>query len=178
MAEAGEAVKKAKRNRAVWFGLVAWLVATSVQAAEDEGPADVEATTNSTVITSKHLDFDYTNRTAVFEGDVVVTDPRVKILADTITAVFNTNNAPETVTAVGNVRIEQTDRRATSSRAVYSVKSGLLVLTGKPKVIRGADVMTGSRIIFSRDDDKVKCDNAILKITPGQSGGLDEFIKK
>ncbi len=135
--------------------------------------------TNTTVITSRHLDFDYPKRVAVFDGDVVVSDARVTIKADSITAVFSTNNQPETITAVGNVRIEQETRLALSSRATYSVKSGLLVLTGKPRVMRGTDVLTGSRIIFSRDDDKVTCEDATLRLVPGQGGpGLDAIMKR
>jgi lipopolysaccharide transport protein LptA len=135
--------------------------------------------TNTTVITSRHLDFDYPKRTAVFDGDVVVTDPRVTIKADSITALFSTNNQPETITAVGNVRIEQEGRLALSTRATYSVKSGLLVLTGRPRVMRGTDVLTGSRIIFSRDDDKVTCEDATLRLMPEQGGaGLDSMLKR
>jgi lipopolysaccharide export system protein LptA len=140
--------------------------------------AEDEAGTNSTVITSRQLDFDYPKRTAVFKGEVVVVDPRVRIEADTITAVFSTNNQPETITAEGNVRIEQTGRVATSARAVYSVNSGLLVMTGKPRVTRGADLLEGSRIVFNRDDDKVQCDDAKLTILPGTSTGLSDMIKK
>lgn len=130
-----------------------------------------------TVITSRRLDFDYPRKTAVFEGDVVVTDERVVIKADQMTAVFSAGNQPEMITAVGNVRIEQEDRVATCDRATYSVKSGLLVLTGRPVVKRGAEIMSGSRIIFSRDDDKVKCEDAVLRIAPGQ-GGFDGLLKR
>ena len=136
--------------------------------------------TNMTVITSRHLDFDYPKRTAVFDGDVVVTDPRVTIKADSMTSLFTTNNQPESITAVGNVRIEQENRLALCNRATYSVKSGLLVLTGKPRVARGTDVLSGSRIIFSRDDDKVICDDAKLTVLAGKGGSqsLDAMLKR
>lgn len=136
--------------------------------------------TNMTVITSRHLDFDYPKRVAVFDGDVVVTDPRVTIKSDSMTSVFTTNNQPETITAVGNVRIEQENRLALCNRATYSVKSGLLVLTGKPRVTRGTDVLSGSRIIFSRDDDKVTCEDAKLTVLPGKGGSqsLDALLKR
>lgn len=134
--------------------------------------------TNSTVIVSKRLDFDYSKRTAVFDGEVVVTDPHVRILADQITALFNTNNQPDMITAVGNVRIEQENRNAVCDRAVYSLRSGLLVLTGKPKVLQAGNILSGSRIIFSRNDDKVKCEDSTLRMVPGQGGGgLDELMK-
>lgn len=141
-------------------------------------PAEDAAGTNTTVITSRHLDFDYPKRTAVFDGDVVVTDPRVTIKADSITAMFGVDNHPETITAVGNVRIEQEGRLALSTRATYSIKSGLLVLTGQPRLIRGTDVLLGSRIIFSRDDDKVTCEDATLRLMPGQGGADFEKLMK
>ncbi len=133
------------------------------------------AETNKTVITAKTLDFDYQKRTAVFQGDVVVVDPAVRITADTMTVVFDENNAPETITAIGRVRIEQPDRIATCSRAAYSVRSGLMVLTGKPMVRRGSDVLTGTRIIFSRDDNRVSCEGATLRILPSGGGLTDVF---
>jgi lipopolysaccharide transport protein LptA len=140
-------------------------------------PAIPSAGTNETVITSRRLDFDYPRRTAVFDGDVVVTDVRVTIRSDQMTALFSTNNQPDMITAVGNVLIEQQDRQATCERATYSVRSGLLVLTGKPIVKRGTEVMSGTRIIFSRDDDKVKCEDAVLRIAPGQ-GRIEDFMKR
>jgi lipopolysaccharide transport protein LptA len=161
-----------------WTALVAALVAPAAGAGTGQDSAmEFGGGTNTTVITSKHLDFDYSRHTAVFDGNVVVADPRVKIMADQITAVFSTNNQPEIITAAGNVRIEQEARQALCERAVYSLRSGLLVLTGKPKVVQPGGVMSGSRIIFSRDDDRVKCEDSSLTIVPGQGSGFDDFIK-
>ena len=162
------------RRRAVALlagaGMAGWV---SVAAA---GTGGAVAETNSTVITSQHLDYDYPKRIAVFSGEVVVEDPKVKIMADSITATFATNNQPESITATGNVRIEQTNRVAVCSQACYSVRSGLLVLTGKPVVSRGNDVLTGSRITFNRDTDKMECIDAKMIVTPG-AGGLDGLMR-
>jgi lipopolysaccharide transport protein LptA len=152
-------------------------LAVGAGAIAQENAVEMGEGTNSTLIVSRRLDFDYSKHMAVFDGDVVVTDPRVKISADQITALFSTNNQPEMITAVGNVRIEQENRQALCERAVYSLRSGLLVLTGKPKVVQEGNVLTGSRIIFSRDDDKVKCEDSTLRIVPGQGGGIDELLK-
>lgn len=157
-------------------GLGLMLGAASVRAGE---PATDSVETNMTVITSRHLDFDYPKRVAVLDGDVLVVDPRVTIKSDSMTILFATNNQPETITAVGNVKIDQESRMAVCTRATYSVKSGLLVLTGKPRVTRGTDVLSGSRIIFSRDDDKIQCEDAKLTVMPGTSGpGLDSLLKR
>lgn len=163
--------------QSVLMGTVALIGMMGGELAAAEATLDSGDGTNSTVIVSKRLDFDYSKHTAVFDGDVVVTDPRVRILADQLTALFNTNNQPDMITAVGNVRIEQENRTAVSDRAVYSIRSGLLVLTGKPKVYQAGNVLSGSRIIFSRDDDKVKCEDSTLRIVPGQGGGTDDLMK-
>ena len=142
---------------------------------EEEPVTDPVQATNQTVITSKRMSYDYPKRMAVFEDEVVVEDPQVHITADTITATFDTNNAPEMVTAVGHVRIVQKDRVATGGRAGYSVRTGLLVLTVKPRIWRGNDVLEGSRILFNRDDDKVTCENPRLWIVSG-SGGFGQML--
>lgn len=163
--------------RRTWSVLLAGLLlAVGRGAAAQEASVALGDGTNATVITSRRLDFDYARHTAVFDGDVVVTDPRVKIVADQITALFSTNNQPEMITAVGSVHIEQENRQAQCERAVYSLRSGLLVLTGKPKVVQEGSILSGSRIIFSRDDDKVKCEDPILTISPGR-GSVDDLLK-
>jgi lipopolysaccharide transport protein LptA len=138
---------------------------------------DIQPGTNATVITARRLEFDYPKRVAVFERDVVVTDPAVRITADSLTVAFATNNQPETLTAAGNVRIEQMDRTGVCARAVYSVSSGLLVLTGKPRFVRGSDVLKGSRIIFRRDEERVTCEDADLTIVPG-TNGIAPYLEK
>ena len=161
-------------GKIIIFGLGLCVMACARTGLAADAAASEAVETNMTVITARHLDFDYPKRTAVFDGDVVVTDPRVTIKADSMTSLFTTNNQPETITAVGNVRIEQQDNRAS-----YSVKSGLLVLTGKPRVVRGTDVLSGSRIIFSRDDDKITCEDGKLTVLPGKGGqSLDALIKR
>ena len=159
-----------------WTGLVGvgLLLAVGAAAQEPAGAAD----TNATVIRARRLEFDYARRTAVFEGDVVVTDPQVRIESDTLTVVFSAENEPETLTAAGNVRIQQTERRATCERAVYTVRSGLLVLTGEPRMMRGNESIAGTRIVFRRDEDKLTVDNARVQLVPGQrSGGWQDVVK-
>lgn len=165
-----------RKRRMVAASLLGGIAAATWCCGGGATTADGDSATNSTVITARHLDYDYPKRTAVFEGDVVVVDPRVKIIGDTITAVFMTNNQPESVTAVGNVRIEQTNRVAVCNHAFYSVKSGLLVLPGKPIVSRGTDVLSGTRITFNRDTDKMECTDAKLIVAPG-AAGLNDFMK-
>jgi len=133
--------------------------------------------TNETHVMAKRADYDVSRNILVLDGDVVVKDPRVTITAEQITLLMNTNREPEMVTAVGHVVIEQelnpSDpvsstkglpvkgfRRAICGRAVYGVSSGVTVLTDKPVITQEGMTLNGSRIIYSRDQDKVHIDNS------------------
>ena len=148
--------------------------------------------TSETHVNAKRADYDISKNVLVLDGDVVVRDPRVTIKADQITMLMNTNREPEMVTAVGNVDIEQDlspavamvaaekkapavkgFRRATCGRAVYSVRSGITVLTDKPVITQEGMTLRGSRIIYSRDEDKVHIDNSSGSFLPGE--GKSDF---
>lgn len=139
---------------------------------------------SETHVSSKRADYDISRNVLVLDGDVVVSDPRVTIKADQITMLMSTNREPEMITAVGSVDIEQdlspavaTEkkgpaikgfRRATCGRAVYSVRSGITVLTDKPVITQEGMSLRGSRIIYSRDEDKVHIDNSSGTFIPGE----------
>jgi lipopolysaccharide export system protein LptA len=122
--------------------------------------------TNTTLINARSMNFDYQKHIATFQGDVVVADPTIKIMADTMRVDFTDENSPKVITADGRVKIWQGDRIAVSKTAIYTVASGELVLTGQPVLTRGQDRMAGTRIIFYRDDDRVKVDNLTMSIVP------------
>ncbi len=148
---------------------------------------------NETHVLAKRADYDIAKNILVLDGDVVVKDPRVTINADQITMLMNTNREPEMVTAVGHVVIEQelnpaTEvgsgsakkgpaikgfRRAVCGRAVYGVRSGVTVLTDKPVITQEGMTLNGSRIIYSRDQDKVHIDNSSGVFVPGE--GQDDL---
>lgn len=153
---------------------------------------------NETHVTAHRADYEISRNVLVLDGDVVVRDPRVTIKADQITMVMNTNREPEMVTAVGNVVIEQDlnpvqsaaagaagkavavkgFRRATCGRAVYGVRSGVTVLTDKPIITQEGMTLNGSRIIYSRDQDKVHIDNSSGTFVPGEGqAGMGDLLK-
>lgn len=175
-------------------GLVALAWCAGVRAQDLTGGAShltVGAGSNETHVVSKRADYDISKNILVLDGDVVVRDPRVTIQADQITMVMSTNREPEMVTAVGHVVIEQElnpvagaasrkgppvkgFRRAVCGRAVYGVRSGVTVLTDKPVITQEGMTLNGSRIIYSRDQDKVHIDNSSGTFVPGE-GGQDEL---
>jgi lipopolysaccharide transport protein LptA len=170
-------MKRSKSGR-LFFAvliLVGWIGPWYARAEEGGWSA-----TNSTLISSKTMNFDSQRRRAVFHGDVVVKDPGLTILADSMTVMFDATNTPEMVTANGRVRILQPDRVAVCTQAVYAVKSGLLVLTGNPVLIRPGSRMTAKRMVFNRDEEKVSGDevNIVFESTTNNLELLNLNVKK
>lgn len=129
--------------------------------------AEAETAADLTVITSDKLTFDYTERFALFDGNVVVVDPQMKLYADKMTVLFSASNRISEIKAEGKVYIVQDDKRARADVAQYNVDQGIIVLTGKPQVTRGEDILTGDKITFWRNDNKMLVEpRARLVINP------------
>jgi len=126
--------------------------------------------TNKTVVTSDRLSFDYKRSIAVFEGNVVVADPRLRIEADKLTVIFTRSNDVSSVTAQGNVRLRSEDKTGTCDMAVYLAEGQQVELTGKAVLEQGRNSVRGERITFYLNDDRVVCKPGELVIfTEGRS---------
>ena len=134
---------KRVRYRLIVGGLLAaGGVLSSFAAAEKEdgaSPADV------TVITSEKLTFDYKKHYALFENNVLVTDPEMQLAADQMTVLFDEKGKAKSVKAEGRVTIRQTDKTAQAGLATYDFESGKIVLAIKPRVTRGRDTLEGRK---------------------------------
>lgn len=147
------------------LGLAGWLGLGAVGALAQGG--NLENASDLTVITSDKLTFDYSDRFSLFEGNVVVVDPKMKLYADKMTVLFSVSNKISEIKAEGKVYIVQDDKRARSDVAMYNVDQGIIVLTGKPQVTRGDDILTGDKITFWRNENKMLVEpRARLVINP------------
>ena len=130
----------------------------ALNSAVTEVPKNVSPSKNpSTTVTCKgELNFEYEKNKATFHQDVVVEDPRMKMTADNMTAYF----IPKTkeinkIIAVGNVRFKKEEKSAKSEKAVYTAQDGKVVLTGHPLVKNGESIMSGEKITFFRDNNRM-----------------------
>lgn len=106
-------------------------------------------------IKSNGLAADNKGKTAIFTGKVVAKQGDVTIYADRLTINYGARkNDVEKIEADGNVRIIQENRIGTASHAVYESKQGRITLTGNPKIMQGADTMSGNTITYFMDDDR------------------------
>ncbi len=126
-----------------------------------------------TVITADTLLFDYQQRMCVFEGNVVVVDPRMRMESQKLHVFFDTSNNVESVVATESVKVVQEDRVATCGRAVYTAGNGAIVMTVNPVLTRGRDQLRGDEIrIYVHSEKVIASPAARLVVFPGPGGSL------
>jgi lipopolysaccharide export system protein LptA len=154
-----------ERDISAWFAAVgACLLLVSAASGETTDA------TNRTVITASRLTFDYERRTAVFEENVVVTDPSMKLESDRLNVIFAQGGGIDSVTAVGHVRIAYGGRHGVCDKAIYLAREGQLILIGHAELSRGGDSVAGDVIRFWIADDRMTCEPGHLIITSGPGG--------
>lgn len=107
-------------------------------------------------IKSNELVADNKGKTAIFTGKVVAKQGDVTIFCDKMTVFYgNTQGDVDKIEADGNVRIVQENRTGISSHAVYESVQGKITLTGgNPKVMQGADTVTGETITYFINEER------------------------
>jgi|YelNatPaOPRAMG01_1025707.scaffolds.fasta_scaffold05169_7 lipopolysaccharide export system protein LptA len=114
-----------------------------------------------TVITSDRLEVDYLHNLGTFEGNVLAVDPRITVRADKAVVFYSGRDETsgvrgvQRVLATGGVVITQGDRKATGEQAEYFAGEGKVVLTGKPQVTGKEGTISGEKITFWRDQEKM-----------------------
>jgi len=161
--------------------LAAWLLGAAPGLAENDsfGAASADAAdTNSTVITSTRLTYDQQKQTAIFEDQVVVTDPRVKINADKLTVLLTKDNHVMAIEAEGSVVIQEGEKIAIGEKARYEVDEGKFILSGHPTVQNGRDLLSAEKITFWRDTNRIQCEENIRMTIRSEQGGMKSNLLK
>ena len=145
---------------------------SATAAAANSPVASGGATNEPTVITAEVLHGDYLHNLGTFEGNVLAVDPRMTVRADKMTVFFggtnvvtsagtNTTRTVQKIIAEGGVVINTPDNKKTKSdRAEYTAGDGKVVLTGHPSAESSDGVVTGQRITFWRDSQKMDVESS------------------
>ncbi len=142
-----------KRSVTIFALLLLPVIAYAASAA----PEPHRGTSNLPInVKSNELAADNKGRTAIFTGKVVAKQGDVTIFCDKMTVYYgNAQGEVDKIEADGSVRIVQENRTGLSSHAVYESKLGKITLTGgNPKVMQGADTVTGEIITYFIDDER------------------------
>ena len=151
-----------------------------VRAAMEDDGRSLEASPDATVVTADKLTFDYIQKFALFEGRVLVNDPRLQLSSDRLTIVFTEDGGAQTIKAEGKVLLTQGDKKARADVATYDVVSGKIVLAGgPPQVMQGRNILEGEVITFWRDEQRLECKpKARLVVYSEDFGDAESYFKR
>ena len=152
-------------------------ISTTSQAGGTNAPAkpllsSSSATNAPTIITADQLHGDYLHNVGTFEGNVLAVDPRMTVRADKMTVFFGTTNivssagtnttrSVQKIIADGGVVMTTPDNKKTNSdHAEYNAADGKVVLTGHPRAESADGIVTGDKIIFWRDSQRMDVENS------------------
>jgi len=144
------------------------VVAVMTVAMLGRAEGQIEPPQEPTVITSGTLTFDYQRSIAVFEDDVVVVDPQIRMESDKLAVAFDQTNEVKSVTATGAVQLWHQDKQASCDRAIYTARTGEVILQGNARVRRAGDVVAGNEIIFWLNEDRMICKPGQVIFYPGK----------
>jgi lipopolysaccharide export system protein LptA len=125
-------------------------------------------------ITSDRMVADNRNRTVNFLGNVVAKREDMIIFSDQLSAVYTEQSKIEKIIARGNVKLNQTDRTATCQEATFFQLRQQVVMTGKPKVWQGKNIITGDKITIFVKEDRVEVESD--KQEGGKQGRVNAII--
>jgi lipopolysaccharide export system protein LptA len=135
-------------------------------------PGEGDSSAEKTEIFSDRLIFDEDSRLAEFDGNVRIRDHRAQMNSEKVLLHLKENNKIDWIEALFGVIIQSDDRKAIAERAIYYADEGKFILEGAPKVLDGKHVMTGDRILFWHEPQRMVCEpNARLLLS------LDEEMK-
>ena len=173
-------------NKTLLMFLIALLVSTPLLRAENAAtnsppatnavakspPVTGGSTNEPTIITAEVLHGDYLHNVGTFEGNVLAVDPRMTVRADKMTVFFGGTNVVDSAGATNTTRsvkkiiaddavvMTTPDNKIThSDHAVYTADDGKVVLTGHPSAQSSDGIVTGERIIFWRESQRMDVEN-------------------
>ncbi len=155
--------------------LMVWCAVAGVVGAAEQATVSADAG-KVTVVTAERLTFDYKKGFAIFENNVLVTDPEMQLACDRLTITFNKAGKADIIKAEGRVTITQEDKTAHAAIGVYEVETGKITLVGKPRVMRGRDTLEGETITFWRDQNRMICQPGARLVIYTEEGGLKDRI--
>jgi lipopolysaccharide export system protein LptA len=141
------------RSFALAAGLLAFSDVTFAQEARIAFGDLAQDTTLPVEVTAETFAVNNADGTAVFSGNVVVVQGKMKLSAAEVRVVYNQDQtAINQLIASGGVTIINLADAAAAREAVYTIESGQIVLTGDVILTQGPTAMAGQKLTVNLKD--------------------------
>jgi lipopolysaccharide export system protein LptA len=130
------------------------LVASGADAQQKIAFGDLKQDTSLPVqVQADQLAVNNADGTAVFSGNVVVTQGEMKLAAGEVKVSYGADKKSiETLVASGGVTVTNLGDAAAAREAVYAVGSGVIVLSGDVLLTQGGSAMAGQKLSIDLKD--------------------------
>lgn len=130
-------------------------------------------------IRSEQMQLDSTKRVFIYDENVEITRGDLFITADHVTGKYDANSEIDQIECERNVVITRGDTmRATSNRAHYDVKSGVVVLTEGPELNDRGNVLVADKVTLYTNEDRSEAEGHVrVKVLKSETG-IGEAPKK
>jgi lipopolysaccharide export system protein LptA len=106
-------------------------------------------------IVSDNVEANQKQNTVTFKGNVVAKQGDTTLYANTLVIIYHPDTKKlKEIIAIGNVKIVQLERRATSQKATFQQDENKAVLDGEAVVREGENVIRGERVTFYVDEER------------------------
>jgi lipopolysaccharide export system protein LptA len=130
------------------------LVATGAEAQQKIAFGDLNQDTSLPVqVQADQLAVNNADGTAVFSGNVVVTQGKMKLAAGEVKVSYGTDKKSiESLVASGGVTVTNLGDAAEAKEALYRIDSGEIVLSGDVLLTQGPSAMAGQKLTINLKD--------------------------
>ena len=130
-----------------------------IDRAEQE-PADKSfsspfSTVKPVKITSKSMEADNKRNMVTFKGNVIVKQEDIVISSDLMKVSYEPKGGINKVEASGNVKMSQENRIATGKKLIFFNPEQKIVMTGKPKIWQGDNLISCEKVTVLLEEDKI-----------------------
>lgn len=109
-------------------------------------------------VKADHLEVLNAEGKAIYSGHAHAVRDNTELDCDTLTAHFDKNQTVQSIDAEGNVAARQGEKQAWGERGHFDNVTGVLEVTGHPRVQSGARQVAGEKIVFQQDSDRLEVD--------------------
>ena len=165
-------------GRLLFPGFLAGAILLGAFIAPAEAKPQKGGARQETIITSTRLEYDYAESAILFEENVRVEDAEYTLTADRVLVMLDGTNDVRQIRALGHVVLINGERTARCPEAVYTKKTGQIVMSGQNdtavQLTNKDDKIWGRKITIWLDDQRMLCEPARLSLidaNPAKTSG-------